>query len=138
MLDYAFLSRGVRYISSAINIVIVVLTMCSLTLSSILQKPNKAATAFLKNYTIKKFKIWEQKMYIFTSFHIVKNHMKSAVFSSKISTITNAILVLLVLMLRDLRFRCYITCFAPFRRICFIPNSIMHNPMCMRSILNSM
>ncbi len=33
--------KGVRYILSAINIVIVGLKMCNLTLSSILQKTNK-------------------------------------------------------------------------------------------------
>ncbi len=50
-------------------------------------------------------------MYIFISFHIVKNHTKSAIFSSKINMITNVILILYnssinnKLILRDLRFR---------------------------------
>ncbi len=70
---------------------------------------------------IAKFKIWGQKMYIFT-FHIVKNHTKGAVFSSEISMITNVILILYnslinnKLILRDLRFRHHIACFCC---ICF-------------------
>ncbi len=52
-------------------------------------------------------------MYIFT-FHIVKNHTKGAIFSLKISMITNVILILCnssinnKLILRDLRFRHHI------------------------------
>ncbi len=55
-------------------------------------------------------------------FHIVKNHRKSAIFSSKISMITNVILILYKssinnkLILRDLRFRhriAYFCCILP-------------------------
>ncbi len=78
---------------------------------------------------IAKFKIWGQKMYIFT-FHIVKNHRKCGVFSSKISMITNVILILYKssinnkLILRDLRFRRHIACFCYIsQRKKIIPNS---------------
>ncbi len=52
---------------------------------------------FFKTFRmITKFKIWGQKMCIFISFHIVNQYQtKSAVFSPKITMITNVILIFL-------------------------------------------
>ncbi len=128
--------------------------MCNLTILSILQKPNKTPTecthtlAYEVMKRVKKctrairvcsFTAWFSRlkcikndrkiqdlgaeMYIFT-FHIVKNHTKGAVFSSKISMITSVILILYnssrnnKLILRDLCFRHHIACFCCIHFCC--------------------
>ncbi len=70
-------------------------------------------------------------MCTFISFHIVNQyHTKSAVFSSKISMITNVILILFYnssknkkLILRDLCFRHYIACFCSILTTKITPNT---------------
>ncbi len=122
--------------------------MCNLTISSILQKPNKTPTEYMRTlaYVVMKrvkqcthtfrvcsFTAWfsllkcikndhkiqdmrEENVYIFT-FHIVKITQRVPFFPSKISMITNVILILYnssinnKLTLRDLRFRHHIACF---------------------------
>ncbi len=94
------LSVGVcNYISSAINIVIVVLTMCNLTISSIFAKPLcgdegvKQCTCAIRACSFTAGLKCIVLMYIFT-FHIVKITQRVLFFSSQISMITNVILVL--------------------------------------------
>ncbi len=66
-----------------------------------------------------------QKMYIF-SFHMIKNHRKGAVLSSKISMITNVILILYNSSINNkliLRYCPILPVFAAFRQQKIIPNS---------------